>query len=265
MVTRSSLGSLLHWLIVSAVTDSVQVDLDDQWSILGHPHGGYLLREVVRPLLTEQHPHPLTVSALFLRSPDAGAALVETETLRTGRSVSQHRGRLVQHDQTVVEALVTTGALDPSAEPFWSRPAVPVLPAVEDCERSTADRIPGFRVGHLDFVDVRWGTQPAGSVETATGRFTTWMRMVDGETSVLDLLVLADALPPLTMDLGLAGWAPTVELTVMVRSLPAPGWLIAEQHTELLEGGWMDETCTLWDSRGRVVCQARQLAGYRAP
>jgi hypothetical protein len=37
-----------------------------------------------------------------------------------------------------------------------------------------------------------------------------------------------------------------------------------EHRGHLLEDGWLDETCDVWDSRGRLVCQARQLAGYRA-
>jgi hypothetical protein len=35
------------------------------------------------------------------------------------------------------------------------------------------------------------------------------------------------------------------------------------QRARLLQDGWLDEECELWDSRGRLVAQARQLAGYR--
>jgi hypothetical protein len=244
------------------VTRTVQISLDDRWAIGGKPHGGYLLREMVRPLLSEAHPHPLAVSAHYLRPPDAGAAELELETLRTGRRAGQHRSRLLQGGDPCVEALVTTGALDPEAAPFWSRTQAPVLPPVDQCLRSSPDVAPGMRVGHLEFVDVRWHTPPQGSPE-AEGCFTTWVRMDGGETTVLDLLVLADALPPITMDLGVLGWAPTVELTAYVRAVPAPGWLVAEQRARLLEDGWLDEECSIWDSRGRLVCQARQLAAYR--
>ena len=70
-------------------------------------------------------------------------------------------------------------------------------------------------------------------------------------------------LPPVTFDLGLFGWVPTLELTVLLRGLPAPGWIRAVQRATLLQDGWLDEECLLWDSRGRLVAQARQLAGYR--
>jgi acyl-CoA thioesterase len=244
----------------------VEITLDDRWSIGGRPHGGYLLREVVRPLLSEAHPHPLVVSAHFLRSPDAGPATVEHEALRHGRRVSQHRTRLVQHGETILEALVSTGTLDPEAEARWSS-SVPVeLPPLEDCLRTAAEVAPGFRVGHLDFVDVR--LQPDwpsfGQLTPTPGQSAARLRMADGPTSTLDLLVLADALQPTAMGLGVPGWFPTVELTVYVRAIPADGWLIGRQRTQELLDGWFDEDCEIWDSRGRLVCQARQLAGYRS-
>jgi hypothetical protein len=243
----------------------VEITLDDRWSIGGKPHGGYLLRETVAPVLTAAHPHPLAVSAHFLRSPDPGPATVEVETLREGRRVSQHRARLLQDGQTCVEALVTSGRLDPDAEPLWSGHEPPVLPAPELCVRTPAEPLPGLRVGHLQFVDVRTDpAHPPFSGTTGTpGVVAARLQMGSGVTSPLDLLVLADALQPVPMDLGVPGWFPTVELTVLVRGVPADGWLVGEQRAVLLQDGWFDEDCTIWDSRGRLVCQARQLAGYR--
>lgn len=243
---------------------AVAVAVDERWCIAGRPHGGYLLREMVRPLLTDTHPHPLAVSAHFLRSPQPGPAQVQTEVLRRGRTVTTARSRLVQ-GEAMVEAVVTCGALDPAAEPFWARAGMPELAPPEQCIRSRSDDTPGVRIGHLDFVDIRWQHPPASSPAQSEARFTTWMRLEGAQAAPLDLLVLGDALPPMTLDMGMPGWAPTVELTVLVRGVPAPGWLVAEQRAELLEGGWMDESLTLWDSRGRIVCQARQLAGYRLP
>ena len=242
----------------------MEIDLDGRWGIGGKLHGGYLLRELVRPLLTDDHPHPLAVSAHFLRAPEAGTAEVVTETLRTGRRVGQHRSTLVQ-GETCVETLVTTGRLDPAAEPFWTSSAPPPIRALEDSPRTPAEPFPGFRVGQLEFVDLRPGTELVGSVEGSSATLLARVRMdgTDGVAGVEDLLVLADAMPPVTLDMGLPGWVPTVELTVLVRAVPAPGWLVARQRARLMEDGWLDEECDIWDSRGRLVCQARQLASYR--
>lgn len=237
----------------------MEIELDDRWSIMGKPHGGYLLREAVRPALTEQHPDPLVVSAHFLRSPDPGTATVEVETLRVGRRVSQLRTRVVQHGETVLETQLTTTTLTPDAEPYWSRSAPPALGPVEDAVRAEPEPLPGVRIGHLEFVESRYPTAPAD------GEATAWLRMAEGPTTALDLLVLADALQPTAMGLGVPGWFPTLELTVYVRAVPAEGWLAGRHRTQEFLDGWFDEDCELWDSRGRLVCQARQLAGYRLP
>ena len=246
---------------------SYDVDLDGSWSIGNKPHGGYLLATMIGLALDDDHPHPLAVSAHYVASPDAGPATVEVERLRSGRSVASSRVRLSQ-DGVRVEALLSAGRLSAS-EPFWTSAVAPVLPPLEDCPRAPAESPTGLRVGQLDHVDVRvdlttagwaWG-QPTGQAEVRA-----WLRRDDGaDASVLDLLVFADALPPVTFNLALMGWVPTVELTVLVRALPVPGWIRAVQRGRLLQDGWLDEECELWDSDGRLVVQARQLAGYRVP
>ena len=88
--------------------------------------------------------------------------------------------------------------------------------------------------------------------------------MADGrEPDPVMLLLAADALPPATFDLGLYGWAPTLELTVHVRASPAPGWLRIRHATRNFAGGLFEEDAEVWDSAGRLVAQSRQLA--RAP
>jgi hypothetical protein len=91
-----------------------------------------------------------------------------------------------------------------------------------------------------------------------------WIRPDDG--AAIDpfwLLVAGDAPPPVTFDLGIRGWVPTVTLDAHIRQLPQQGWLIAEQTAKLVADGWLDETCNLWDETGRLVASVRQLAGYR--
>lgn len=88
--------------------------------------------------------------------------------------------------------------------------------------------------------------------------------MADGrEPDPLMLLLAVDTLPPVSFDLGLPGWAPTLELTAHVRARPAPGWLRVRTSTRNLAGGLLEEDAEVWDSRDRLVAQSRQLA--RAP
>jgi len=247
---------------------SYAVDLDASWSIGDKPHGGYLLSTMIGLALDDDHPHPMAVSAHYLSSPDAGPATVDVQRLRTGRRVASSRVSLRQ-DALRVEALLSHGRYSPEATPLWSTGEPPILPALEDCPRAPAERPGGQRIGQLDHVELRidpatamWAVgAPAGRAEVRA-----WLRRDDGDDpSALDLLVFADALPPVTFDLGLMGWVPTLELTVLVRGLPAPGWVRAVQRARLLQDGWVDEECELWDSEGQLVAQARQLAGYRVP
>ena len=94
-----------------------------------------------------------------------------------------------------------------------------------------------------------------------TGAIAGWFRFADGrEPDPLALLTVCDVLPPVTFDLGMPGWAPTLELTVHVRAHPAPGWLKVRHATRNLAGGMFEEDCEIWDSAGRLVAQSRQLA-----
>ncbi|HTL23985.1 MAG TPA: acyl-CoA thioesterase domain-containing protein, partial [Mycobacteriales bacterium] len=76
----------------------MQIDLDGRWAIGGKIHGGYLLRALAAAVVSDEHPHPLAVSAHFLRAPDAGTAEVKADVLRTGRRVTQSRASLSQAD-----------------------------------------------------------------------------------------------------------------------------------------------------------------------
>ena len=73
-------------------------------------------------------------------------------------------------------------------------------------------------------------------------------------------LVIFILLFALAFDLGLFGWAPTMELSVHVRAVPAPGWLKVRHETRNIAGGLFEEDCEVWDSAGRLVAQSRQLA-----
>ena len=243
------------------------VELDGSWAVGTKPHGGYLLSTMVAPALDDAHPHPMAVSAHYVSSPDAGPAQLDVERLRTGRRVASSRVRLSQDGAVKVEALVTSGRYDADATPFWSGASVPDIAPLADCRRTPPRRADGVRIGFLEHVDMRMDPATVGYASGEPGGHgenRAWLRRDDeADPSLLDLLVFADALPPVTFDLGLMGWVPTVELTVLVRGLPAPGWIRATQRAKLLQDGWLDEECELWDSAGRLVVQARQLAGYR--
>ena len=243
--------------------------LPDTWAYgAGVLHGGWLLESLAATALEHTaHPHPLAVSAHYAAAPRVGEGDVTVEVLREGRSVSTLRTRLSQEGAVKVEALITCGALpETTTGPLVQAGAPPVLPSRDVCVRDTIqDGLP--RNGITEQLQVLLDPASAGWVSGAPGggsEVRAWVRAVDGrEPDPLHLLTVADALPPVTLDLGIPGWVPTVELTVHLRAIPAPGWLRCVQRARLVHGGWVDEECEVWDSQDRLVAQARQLAAYR--
>ena len=246
------------------------VELDGSWAIGDKIHGGYLLMQVVSAALQDgEYPHPLGVSAHFASAPDPGTADVDIERMRSGRRVGFLRARLSQDDAVRAEVLISAGTLPDGSEPRYVDPAgaAPVMPPVDECVRSLAETPGGGRIGHASHLDMRLDPATAGWMRRSPsggGVIRAWIRRADeGPIDPYWLLVAGDAPPPVTFDLGIRGWVPTVTLDAHIRSLPAPGWLIAEQSARLVAGGWLDETCNLWDETGRLVASVRQLAGYR--
>lgn len=238
-------------------------DLDLGWGIRGKPNGGYLLAVVSRAALhAADRPHALAVSGHFLRPPSGGPAEIRCTVLRSGRTVATVRTTLVQNDRPCLEALVTAGELG-SAEPDWSARVPPTLPPPQECLGGPP---PNFRVELLDHVEVRIDPATAafgreGPKPTGRPEMRGWVRFRDGaEADALALPLIVDVLPPTVFNLGRYGWAPTVELTSLLRTLPAPGWLACVATTDLVADGWFDSGVEVWDETGGLVAQARQLA-----
>ncbi|MFP5218762.1 MAG: thioesterase family protein [Actinomycetes bacterium] len=247
------------------------LELDDTWAYgPGILHGGFLLETVVDAALRHAaHPHPLAVSAHFASRAQTGPAVVEIERVREGRRVTSLRARLQQDGASRVEVLLSAGKLPgPEVEPLRVDASPPALPAPDECVRSGPP--PGHpRNGIVEQLDVRVDPATAGFLRGEPGggaEVRAWVRATSGrEPDPLLLLTVADALPPVTFEIGLRGWVPTAELTVHLRAVPAAGWLRCVQRGTVLHGGWIDEECQVWDSAGRLVAQARQLAAYREP
>lgn len=243
--------------------------IDPRWTIGGRPNGGYLLAMLGRAAVAvSPHEHVLTASAQYLHSPDPGPVRLSAEVLRAGRSASQVRARLSQGGEPCVEALVTTTRLDPDSTPYWDA-RVPVLPETDPARaiRLPATNPAGLPVPIMDQVDLRLDRETLGfgrGTPSGRGELRGWLALADDEPfDPVSLLYAVDAFPPATFEVEVTGWVPTLELTVYVRALPAPGPLRVMQRAHLIDGQRVDEACWVWDSRGRVVAHGVQLAAIR--
>jgi acyl-CoA thioesterase len=253
------------------------VVLDPGWVVGGGVNGGYalaVLGNAVRSDLAELGtPDPISLSAYFLSPTRPGPGRVEVRRLRTGGRRSTVAVSLVQEQDGApvdrITALATYGDL--GAAPAVVAPGIerqvppPELPPLEDCveaqfdteeQRRAAPLLERFGT-RLDPAYAGWAVgRPSGS-----GVIQGWFRLADERPlDPISLLLVVDALPPASFDLGLPGWAPTLELTAHVRAEPAPGWARVRHATRNVSGGQFEEDCEVWDSTGRLVAQSRQLA-----
>ncbi|MFE7464514.1 thioesterase family protein [Streptomyces sp. NPDC057499] len=249
-------------------------ELSAGWTIIHAVNGGYLLAMLGRALGEAlPHPDPFSVSAHYLTASVPGPAVIRTQAVRTGRTLSTGQASLFQYaeDGSEVERIrvvATYGDLDALTDDVRTAAKPPAIPPLEHCLGATDGPapIPGSSAitGRLDIrldpATVGWAVgAPSGK-----GEMRGWFGLADGrDADALSLLLTVDALPPTSFELGLKGWTPTVELTAHIRCRPAPGPLRVAITTRNLAGGFLEEDAEVWDSADRLVAQSRQLA--RAP
>lgn len=244
-------------------------ELDPQWTIGTKLHGGYLLAVLAKAAAEiSSHPHLTAISGSFSVAPEPGPAVVEVEVLREGRGLTQLRARLSQGGAPCTEALITQGVLT-DGDAWWSGVDPVELPPEQDCLPVPADGGGGFRIGLMDVVEQRLDPVAAGFAvgqPSRKGVISSWLRLADGsDWDPVSLLVALDPVPPISYDLGIAGWAPTVQFTAYLRGLPAPGPVRVRMRAGELGGDRMDEVAELWDEKNRLIGQATQIAAVRLP
>ncbi|GAA2464963.1 thioesterase family protein [Streptomyces lavendulocolor] len=249
-------------------------ELSAGWTIIQAVNGGYLLALLGRALGEAlPHPHPFTISAHYLTPSVPGPAVVRTETVRTGRTLSTGQASLFQYaeDGTEVErirVLASYGDLDALPDDVRTTAKPPAIPPREHClgPSDGPAPIPGSSA-ITERLDIKLDPTTLGwavGAPSGKGEMRAWFGLADGrEPDPLSLLLTVDALPPTSFELGLTGWTPTVELTTHIRCRPAPGPLRVSITTRNLAGGFLEEDAEVWDSADRLVAQSRQLA--RAP
>jgi acyl-CoA thioesterase len=246
-------------------------ELDPGWDVGGGIlNGGYLLATAARAaVLDSPYQHPVALAASYLRATGPGPVTLTVTPGPAGRTLAHSSVVLTRADGPTLAVQATTATLGNEAAEYAT--PMPDVPPAEEClgpdsPTAIAGR-PTLEVGLRIRVETRLDPATAGWVSgSPSGEplMRGWVRLADGrEPDPFALVLFADVLPPTSWELGLFGWAPTVQLQVLVRALPAPGWCLVEARANEVAGGWLDEDYRIWDSTGRLVAQSRQLA--RAP
>jgi len=252
---------------LTAVADGFGAVLADRWTVGPKAHGGLLLAlcaKAARCGLGVAGVQPLVVSASYLGAPEPGEVQLVVDVRKRGRTVSVVDVELRQGARTAVHAVVTLGAPD-DTEPLHVRrsdaDAMTAEPASDAIDVGTH---PIGRVMHLSSVcDLRLDRATAAFADARVdgeAELRLWVRPRGQDPDALFALMASDVSPPVILNLGRSGWAPTVQLTALLRAEPAPGWLRVQTSSRCVGARWFDEEAVVTDSTGALVCQSRQLA-----
>ncbi|BDT93938.1 hypothetical protein IFM12275_39140 [Nocardia sputorum] len=249
--------------------------IDDIWTIGPKVHGGTMVAgsaAAATNWLRASDPTlvgmaPIAASSDFLGAPDPGEVEYEVRVRKIGRQICLADTDLIQDGRVLVRTALTFGRLD-DAEPSYAprHSDMPVQPP--------ADAIgyePGSQMGDIVhvgqgaeiYLDREWARFLDG--EKGEPRLRMWIRPRPGDEQDPDVamyfaMMCADMSPPVPVNLGHFGWAPTVQMTTYLRRRPASGWLRIIATTHEVGGRMFDEDQLVLDSTGAVVAQSRQLA-----
>src|SRR4051812_26263366 len=244
------------------------VALREEFAIGGNkPNGGYLLACLGRAAVLAAHeagatqPYVVAAGIQYVMSPDLGAATISTEVLRVGRTASQVEARIAG-----VAARFTLGNLHDDTAAYWGAvPPVELAPFDDCAPMGHPNRIGRGIEGRFD-PEHKLEFSEAGPSGGGNGELRGWVAAASGRaTEPWELLYVVDSLPPATFTVLATGWVPTLDLSVYVRAVPAPGPLRVRFRAQVIQDGFADETFDVWDSRDRLVAQSTQLTALRMP
>src|ERR1700722_14224533 len=136
------------------------------YSVMDHPHGGYLQCVVASAALAEAsaqgstHVHVNALTTNFVNAPTLGEAELRVEVRKVGRSVSFVYVAMSQGGELTLESLVTLGTLrDESSVRYQAAPVPDIAPREVSRQSTGRDDINIMRVLELrlDPATTGWG------------------------------------------------------------------------------------------------------------
>ncbi|MEU7137809.1 thioesterase family protein [Nocardia sp. NPDC046473] len=249
--------------------------IDAIWTIGKKLHGGTMVATSAAAAargLRAAHPEsaemlPIAASTDFLGAPDPGRVDYEVRVRKAGRQICLVDVDLVQEGRTLVHTAFTFGRVD-DAPPVYVPESHTDMPTEPTADAVAYGPDSPMRIAHLSqgasvAIDPIWARFLAG--EQGKPQLRLWIRPrpadeQDPEVAVYFAMMAGDMSPPVSMNLGRFGWAPTVQLTTHLHRRPAPGWLrVIATTPEVGERMFVQDQLVL-DATGAVIAQTRQLA-----
>ncbi len=239
--------------------------IHDGWDINGNANGGYLMALAARGLRQlAGRPDPISVTAHYLAPGKPGPVRIDGVVAKSGRRFATVAGQMTRDGVPLLQLVGAFGDLStPSSAYEHLAVGPPDLPPFEECSPRSPQQ-GTVMVGMMERLAVRLHPDYAGWVHadrSGVAEMAGWFAFKDGRPiDTLALLMVCDAFPPAVFHLDMPpGWVPTVEYTVHVRGIPAPGPVRCVFRSQFVQGGFLNEDGEVWDSAGRLVAQSRQL------
>lgn len=237
-------------------------EVTDAWSAPPGPNGGYitaLLLAAIEGEVDDASRPPRTVTVHFMRPPSVGEVEIAVTIERSGRSASTATARMAQGGKTTCVAICTlAGSFESAIDYSRAMPDVPPPAEVEALDSS----LPPTIFGQLEF-RMTFGDPPfTGSESTLVGGWSRTRAPVSMRPGLLALYADAWWPCPFPRTSGPI-MAPTLELTIHFRSIPAlePGaYVLGRFDSTTSAEGFFEESGELWSEDGTLLAQSRQLA-----
>jgi acyl-CoA thioesterase len=239
------------------------VDLSGLWNVGPVPNGGYLIALAGKAMAAAcSHQDPLTITGHYLRPAQPGPGELVVTPIKQGGTFDNAQVSLVQEGSERCRFIAAYGSLGQISGPNWRGGEPPVMPPPEACEPLPGTVVLNGRYeSRFDPASLAW----LRGERADDAEFRVWIRHADGRANdAWSILLFADALPPPVFNrFGPSGWVPTVELTVHLRAIPAPGFVKCCFRTRFVTNGLLEADGELWDAKGQLVALSRQLARLR--
>ena len=239
--------------------------IHDGWDISGNANGGYLMAIVANHMRAiSGRPDPLSVTGHFLAPGTPGPVQVDATVVKSGRRFSTLTAQMNRDGKPILQAIGTFGDLSANVSDFQHLASgPPEIPPMDQCvPRSPVQGVATVALNARLNVRLRPGDESYMRGERkGVAEMAGWFAFADGRPiDPLALLLTCDSFPPAVFHIDLpTGWVPTLEYTVHVRGVPAPGPVRCIFRSQFVQGGFFNEDGEVWDSQDRLVAQSRQL------
>tara|TARA_B100000085_G_C18422317_1_gene463234 strand:- start:245 stop:904 length:660 start_codon:yes stop_codon:yes gene_type:complete len=212
------------------------------------------------------HKDPLVLSANYIDRVEFGPADIEITKVASTRSTSTAYVSFKQEGNIKIFATVTftdfskmAGLKDnlrnePKFDPYETCTQVPYKEGFSPkLDRNLEKKYCS---------DSLWWKNPNKKNKATLNLYMGWKD--GGLVDLFGLILFLDATtPPIYNKLGTVGWVPTLTLTSHIRNIPEPGPLKVIAKTEFITNNYIEEDREIWDSKGNLVGQSKQLAKLR--